>query len=55
MRHLTVADSCRHAGRNTISTDDIMLLARRNEGLETVLRNFLDKQQAGKNKAIIRK
>ena len=42
--------SCgRHAGRSTISTDDVMLLSRRNEGLEAVLRNYLDKQNAGKS------
>ena len=46
---------CRHAGRNTISTDDVMLLARRNEGLETVLRSFLDKQQEGKANATNRR
>lgn len=45
----------RHAGRNTISTDDVMLLARRNEGLEEVLRSFLDKQQMGKAKVTSRR
>ena len=34
----------RHAGRSTVSTDDVMLLSRRNEGLETVLRSYMDKQ-----------
>ena len=46
---------CRHAGRNTVSVDDVMLLARRNEGLEAVLRSFLNKQQPGKGKATTRK
>ena len=32
----------RHAGRKTISVDDVMLLSRRNEGLESVLRGTLD-------------
>ena len=36
-----------HAGRSTISTDDVMLLSRRNEGLEAVLRRYMDKQNAG--------
>ena len=49
------ATVCRHAGRNTISTEDVMLLARRNEGLETVLRDFLDKQQGGKAKPTTRR
>jgi len=31
-----------HAGRKTIKTDDVMLLARRNEGLEQVLRGFVE-------------
>jgi centromere protein S len=30
-----------HAGRSTIKVDDVMLLTRRNEGLETILRNEL--------------
>ena len=32
-----------HAGRSTIKTDDAMLLARRNEGLESILKDFVDK------------
>lgn len=40
----------RHAGRSTISTDDVMLLSRRNEGLETVLRSYMDKQNIGSSK-----
>ncbi|KAI4253150.1 MAG: hypothetical protein LQ352_003860 [Teloschistes flavicans] len=32
----------RHAGRQTISTEDVMLLARRNEDLALVLRSALD-------------
>lgn len=35
----------KHAGRSTISTDDVMLLSRRNEGLETVLRSYMAKQK----------
>ena len=31
----------RHAGRSTITTDDVMLLARRNEGLEALLRSYM--------------
>lgn len=42
----------RHGGRQTISVDDVMLLSRRNEGLETVLRGFLDELKGpGKQKA----
>ena len=40
----------RHAGRSTVSTDDVMLLSRRNEGLETVLRSYMDKQNIGNSK-----
>lgn len=40
----------RHAGRSTISTEDVMLLARRNEGLEAVLKAYVDKQKGGKSK-----
>ncbi|KAL8904633.1 MAG: hypothetical protein Q9171_006979 [Xanthocarpia ochracea] len=31
----------RHAGRQTISTDDVLLLARKNEDLAKVLRNCM--------------
>ena len=34
----------RHAGRSTINVSDVMLLARRNEGLESILRAFADGQ-----------
>lgn len=40
----------RHAGRQTITVDDVMLLSRRNEGLEAVLRAFVDGEQVGKQK-----
>ena len=40
----------RHAGRTTIGVDDVMLLARRNEGLEAVLRGCLDRVVAAKAK-----
>ena len=36
----------RHAGRQTISTEDVLLLARRNEGLESLLRGFVDELKA---------
>jgi len=32
----------KHAGRNTIKTDDVLLLARRNEGLESILKQKVD-------------
>ncbi|MCJ1392287.1 hypothetical protein MMC18_005154 [Xylographa bjoerkii] len=35
----------KHAGRKTVAVDDVMLLSRRNEGLETVLNTFLDDLQ----------
>ena len=41
------ADGFRHAGRSTVSTDDVLLLSRRNEGLETVLRSYLDRRKLG--------
>ena len=33
----------RHAKRTNIATDDVMLLARRNEGLEEILKDYLTK------------
>ncbi|KAL5359939.1 kinetochore component CENP-S-domain-containing protein [Aspergillus floccosus] len=35
----------KHAGRSTINVSDVMLLARRNEGLESILRAFVDRQR----------
>lgn len=35
----------RHAGRSTINVTDVMLLARRNEGLNTILLAFMDQQK----------
>ncbi|KZF19531.1 hypothetical protein L228DRAFT_285935 [Xylona heveae TC161] len=32
----------KHAGRTTITTDDVLLLTRRNEGLESLIRSFVD-------------
>lgn len=37
----------RHAGRSTVDAADVMLLARRNEGLEELLRKALKDNQAG--------
>ncbi|KAL8909527.1 MAG: hypothetical protein Q9207_000207 [Kuettlingeria erythrocarpa] len=41
----------KHAGRQVISAEDVLLLARRNEGLETILRKCLDQQHGAKPKA----
>ncbi|EPS33041.1 hypothetical protein PDE_08002 [Penicillium oxalicum 114-2] len=35
----------KHAGRSTINVSDVMLLARRNEGLESILRAFVEQQR----------
>ncbi|KKK17191.1 apoptosis-inducing TAF9-like domain 1 family protein, partial [Aspergillus ochraceoroseus] len=34
----------KHAGRSTINVSDVMMLARRNEGLESILRAFVEQQ-----------
>ncbi|KAK0663135.1 Centromere protein S [Lasiodiplodia hormozganensis] len=36
----------RHAGRAQVNTADVLLLARRNEGLEALLRQFVDEYRA---------
>ncbi|KAL9606148.1 MAG: hypothetical protein Q9179_000660 [Wetmoreana sp. 5 TL-2023] len=41
----------KHAGRKIISTEDVMLLARRNEDLEAVLRKFLEQETTTKSSA----
>ncbi|KAI0166891.1 kinetochore component CENP-S-domain-containing protein [Hypoxylon sp. FL1284] len=40
----------RHAGRTTVNTDDVLLLARRNQDLHAIIRDFVDKQKAAKAK-----
>ena len=35
----------RHAGRSTINVSDVMLLARRNEGLQSILPAYVDRQK----------
>jgi centromere protein S len=32
----------KHAGRKQINSDDVLLLARRNEGLEVLLKSFVE-------------
>lgn len=36
----------RHAGRTTITTDDVLLVCRRNEALQGIIRDFVDKEKA---------
>ena len=36
----------RHAGRSTISTDDVLLIARRNEALHGIMREFVESEAA---------
>lgn len=38
----------RHAGRGTVSTKDVLLLARRNESLEDVMKDWVKDREAGK-------
>ncbi|KAK5627166.1 hypothetical protein RRF57_002881 [Xylaria bambusicola] len=40
----------RHAGRSTITTDDVLLLARRNGDLHNIIKDFVDKEKAAKAK-----
>lgn len=41
----------KHGGRTTINTSDVMLLSRRNEGLENVLQRTLDEIRARDGRA----
>ena len=36
----------KHAGRSTVTTDDVLLLCRRNAALETMIRAFVDVERA---------
>ncbi|KAI0396118.1 kinetochore component CENP-S-domain-containing protein [Xylariaceae sp. FL0594] len=40
----------RHAGRTTITTDDVLLLARRNGDLHSIIKDFVDQEKAAKAK-----
>ncbi|KAK0719929.1 kinetochore component CENP-S-domain-containing protein [Lasiosphaeris hirsuta] len=40
----------RHAGRTTVTTDDVLLLARRNIDLHAMIKDTVDKQKAAKVK-----
>jgi len=40
-----------HAGRTTVTTDDVLLLARRNQDLYSVIKDAIDKERAAKIKA----
>ncbi|KAL8363872.1 hypothetical protein RB601_009568 [Gaeumannomyces tritici] len=37
-----------HAGRTTVTTDDVLLLARRNEDLHGIIKQVVDQQKAEK-------
>ncbi|KAL4777144.1 kinetochore component CENP-S-domain-containing protein [Aspergillus nidulans var. acristatus] len=39
----------KHAGRSTINVSDVMMLARRNEGLESILRTYVARQREQEN------
>ena len=41
----------RHAGRSTITTDDVLLLVRRNEELEGLLREFIEEEKMKKGES----
>ncbi|KAK4228777.1 kinetochore component CENP-S-domain-containing protein [Podospora fimiseda] len=45
----------RHAGRTTITTDDVLLLARRNGDLYGLIKDIVDKEKAEKEKTKGRK
>lgn len=38
----------RHAGRSSVTTDDVLLLARRNADLNGIIKDFVDEQKAAK-------
>jgi centromere protein S len=37
-----------HAGRSTITTDDVLLLCRRNEDMHQIIKDVIDKEKAEK-------
>ncbi|KAK4203889.1 kinetochore component CENP-S-domain-containing protein [Triangularia verruculosa] len=41
----------RHANRTTVTTDDVLLLARRNQDLHSIIKDIVDKEKAKKLKS----
>lgn len=44
----------KHAGRKQISSEDVLLLARRNDGLETLLKGHVDELRKGNGVPVAR-
>jgi centromere protein S len=42
----------RHAGRSTITTDDVLLITRRNDALYGIMREFVDKEKAERERGV---
>lgn len=40
----------RHAGRTTVTTDDVLLITRRNDALHDIIKDFIDKEKSKKGK-----
>lgn len=45
----------KHAGRRTVTTDDVLLLTRRNDGLKDLMEAYVQKQKAQKTKKSARR
>jgi centromere protein S len=40
----------KHAGRLTVTTDDVLLITRRNDALHDIMKDFIDKDKVSKSK-----
>ncbi|KFY45508.1 hypothetical protein V495_02952 [Pseudogymnoascus sp. VKM F-4514 (FW-929)] len=40
----------RHAGRSTVTTDDVLLVTRRNDALHDIMKEFIDNEKAASGK-----
>lgn len=40
----------RHAGRTTVTTDDVLLVTRRNEALQGIMVDFVERGKAGRER-----
>jgi centromere protein S len=45
----------KHAGRTTVTTDDVLLITRRNDALHDIMKDFIDNDKAGTSKGNRRK
>ncbi|KAJ5239060.1 Histone-fold [Penicillium chermesinum] len=49
---LDIEAFAKHAGRSTVQTSDVLMLGRRNEGLDQILRAFVESQETQRQEGL---